>query len=247
MSYFRRLILALCSFTGAIFLYGQKENNLDDLTKEEILQITEKKYGSDDLLINGVKFHAEKIKAKGSPNFDWNESIDTRLFVKGRPYFNVSLKYDLVKDKLILSKVLEDGYKRQLVLNSTFVDSFYLGNHAFINFYNQNEIPHQFEYFEKIYAGKKLFLKKYRKKFITVYNNWYPDGKYSSQQYTYYIHYRGSLAKVNSKKAFLSVYDSYRKEIRKFMRKNKIKYKSATKEELIKLMTFCHAKSIQNN
>ncbi|RLD77537.1 MAG: hypothetical protein DRJ07_14545, partial [Bacteroidetes bacterium] len=138
-------------------------------------------------------------------------------------------------------------YKRQLVLNSTFVDSFYLGNHAFINLYNQNEIPHQFEYFEKIYTGKDLFLKKYRKKFITVYNNWYPDGKYSSQQYTYYIHYRGSLAKVNSKKAFLSFYDSYRKEIRKFMRKNKIKYKNATKEELIKLMTFCHVKSIQNN
>ncbi len=241
MSYLKRLILTTyVSFLGSIILYSQEESYPNNLTREEIIQLTETQYGSDDILVNGIQYLPENIRANENPNFDWDESTGTKLFIKGRSYINVDIKYDITVDQLIFSKMQENYYELKLILNSTFVDSFYLGHNLFIKLTEPVKNSKQSVYFEKIYTVRDLFLKKYKKRFMGIYDLKNPYGKFSVQKSTYYIYHQGNLIKVNSKKEFVNFYNSYRKEIKKFLRRNNIKYLNANNEELSKLMTFCH-------
>ena len=244
----RGVILIVCIFLIKVTsLFAQNENNLSDFTKEVLIQYTEKIYGPDDLLINGVKYQPKNSKVNGNPDFEWDNSKQTKLFIKGQVYLNIDLRYDISLDQLILKKVLANGYERHIILNASLIDSFCLGNFFFINVPEQKDNSVKFAYYEKINAGKDLLLKKYKKIIINIYDDVNPNGKLSSQKYTYYIYNHNGLTKVSSKKAFLNFYRRNRKEIGKFMRENGIVYKNANNEELIKLMNFCHAKSIQNN
>ncbi|RLD64705.1 MAG: hypothetical protein DRI95_10310 [Bacteroidetes bacterium] len=240
-------LVAFILITGLNFLYSQTESVSNKFSKEDIIDLAEKKYGLDDLLINGGKYRPKDIRVNGNLFFEWAESTDTKLFIKGQTYFNTKLKYDINSDRLVLTTVTKDSYEHLIVLNSSLVDSFYLGHHIFINMNQQKENSNQKGYFEKINSGNDILLKKYTKTIISLYDDYNPNGKYSSQKYTYFIYNHKDFVKVSSKKAFLKFYETYRKEIGKFMKQNEIVYKSASNEELIKLMTFCHAKSTQAN
>ena len=247
MQYFRGLLFALgVSFGGLTFIYGQQESNSSDFSKDAINQYAEKRYGLDDLLVNGIRYQPERINVNGSPDFEYDESAGISLFIKGQPFFNVDLKYDITVDQLILIQPLENGYERQVMLQAELVDSFYLGSQLFINLGKPKENSLEHRYFEKVFSGNELFLIKYQKTYIKIYDS-SNKGRYSPQQSTYYIYNQGSLIKVNSKKSFLSFYAGYKKEIREFMRENGIRYRKASNEELKKLMAFCYAKSIQNS
>ena len=66
MSYLKGLILTFyVSFLGSFILYGQEESYPNNLTREEINQLTETKYGSDDILVNGIQYLPENIRANG--------------------------------------------------------------------------------------------------------------------------------------------------------------------------------------
>jgi|WetSurSiteA1Bulk_404760.scaffolds.fasta_scaffold00370_4 hypothetical protein len=241
MWYFRVFLLSIgFFFTILTMAFGQTDSLAADFTREILIAISEEEYGMDDLLVNGIRYQPEKIGSEGSPYFDWNVSAASGLFIKGQLFPDVDLLYDITTDQLILDKNLEHGYKLQVVLDPIAIDSFYLGNHFFINLPVKEKNTAIKGYYEKIYSGRELFLKKYSKDYIKIYDK-SNRGKFSPQRQVCYIYSHGSLFRVNSKMAFLDFYDAKKKEIRAFMKRNKIRYGSATNEELFRLLTFCHA------
>ena len=228
------LFISLATFT---FLFAQNANDLNNFSKEKLVKFTEKKYGLNDLLVRGIKYQQKKPKAKGTPFFVCKKS-ETKVFIKGQSFENVEIKYNIFTDELILT----DKSKRQLILNSTAIDSFSLANRLFINLNKLKQNSDELGYFEKIHSGNVLFLKKYTRTFIKIYSDKDPFGKFSSVNYSYYIFNEENLMKVDSKKEFLTFFNTKKKEVKKYMKKNRIKYKNATNEELSKLMNFCYAK-----
>ncbi|OQX97289.1 MAG: hypothetical protein B6I20_12960 [Bacteroidetes bacterium 4572_117] len=243
MLYQRGFGVVLCVFlAGFTHFFGQNESNLAKLTRETVVDYTEKTLGLDDLLVNGEKYQPPNIKVNKSPNFEWGELKGSKLFIKGELYSNIKLIYDISLDQL----VLDNGRGKYIVLNSSYVDSFYLGYNHFIKLDNQKNEFGKFGYFEKINSKGDLLLKKYNKKIIKIYDSQNPDGRFSSQKYTYYIYNNNKLTEVDSKKAFLRYYGNKRKEIWNFLKKNKIKYRKASNNELVKLMDFCFDTKLLN-
>ena len=244
----RRFLFSLCMYYAtASLLYCQSESCIPIYTVQEVSLIAEEKYGLDDLLFNGVEYFAENVRANGNPDFEWDKSLKTSLFIKGHAYDNTNLHYDIVLDQLILTNVQKNFVEHKILLNSSFVDSFSLGDHLFINLIDTNENSENRGYFEKIFGGKSMFLKKYTKSFVDTYDLRNRHGKFSPQSSTCFIYNQGILIKVNSKKKLLSFYISHKKQIREFLRKNKIRYKKASNSNLLKLMTYCDDISTQIN
>ncbi len=232
-------------FSSTCILEGQSISMPEEYTTVQLLEETERQLGLDDLLVNGKNYRPEKIGANGNPNFEWNESNGARLFIKGQCFDRVDLTYDIASDQLVLNQPLNQDIVRQVLLHPEFIDSFYMGNLLFINPGKTLAGTGASGYFEQVACGKVLFLKKYKKTFIKIYDS-SDKGKYSPQTKTYYLMDEGKLISVNTRRAFLSFYKVYKRNVREFMRHNKIAYRKASNEELKKLMTYCHALSKEN-
>jgi len=244
----REFLFFFCAFISeTTLLYCQNNSRLNTCTQEELRLITEGKFGLDDLLYNGLEYHPENIRASGNSNFEWDNSLNSLLFVKGHAFKNANLIYDINLDQLILTKVQKNYLGPKIILNSTYIDSFYLGNNLFINLLRINKDYKNKGYFEKIFAGNSMFLKKHKKRFVDSYDFHHPYGKFSPQTQYCFLYNNGNLIKVNSKKEFLGYYAIYKKKIRRFLHRNKIKYRKASNQELFKLMIYCEEISNQIN
>lgn len=230
--------------------------------KKEITQYFDSIYGADNLLINGRIFMYPNFRAKGDPFFYGKERKLCDVYINSRKFSNLYANYNIADDKLIISTDINNN-KVSIELNSHLIDSFYISYVLIKQNYNQNAAnfssnisdpfnpskdliikkifinPNKLGFYENIYEGKIQLLKKYIKNFSDKVSQDYPYGTFTNQKTVLYINRDGKIINVANKKKFISTFKMHKKEINKFLRLNKIKYKNANNNELIKLMTYC--------
>ncbi len=103
------------------------------VTVEELYKYSENLYGSDDILVNGRAYLPGHYNAKGNPYFISDSWIASTLFIDGRKYDNQKLLYNIEIEKVIMQTTINEKNKILLLLNTESIDSFYLGQHYFIN------------------------------------------------------------------------------------------------------------------
>jgi hypothetical protein len=140
----------------------------------------------------------------------------------GTLYQDVPLSYDLLHDELITNRYKQNFKIR---LNADKVDGFTLAGHEFIRLSDDSahRIPDGTGYYEMKYRGKSAVIIKRRKKMeekltgieaIVSYN---PDDHF-------FILRNGFYVPVRTKKSVLNVFKDKKKELRKYLRKNKISF-----------------------
>ena len=179
--------------------------------------------------------------AEGHPYFETVDWIIGHVFVRGNKFEGVKLKFDIELDEFIL--YIEDKYQRKnyLVLNHHYVDSVAMGKYLFVNTGILPEIGRDIGYAERVYNSDLIFLVKYTKDFKKQYSESKPYGEYSKQNSDRYIAERGQLTKVTTRSSFLKYFEAYKKELKRYMKKQKINYKKANSGELYNLLNHCHA------
>lgn len=218
--------------------------------KQRIIAYTKQKYGTDDILVNGVLYVPEHYLAEGHPCLLTDEFSSGTVFIKDKKYGNEQLKYDIEKDEFVLRAKTAGNSSKDIVLYSTLVDSIYFLNRRFVNarFIPTDEI--EAGYYEMIYNNKqrKIYL------FIDHYKNFKPDytqntpyGRYYETTSHRYLLLDKQLKKVNRKRNLLRAFASHKRDIRKFIREHDIRYKKATNFELTILMNYCNELSSNNN
>ena len=211
-------------------------DNQDDIS---ILESTEQIYGSDDLLVNGRIYYQQYPLAEGHPYFDTEEWINGSIFIKGRSFLGYEIKYDLEMDEIVLNTRDKRGAFVDIMLNHQVIDSLYFGNRFFINtaqFLTGKPVSN---FFEVVFNGIPVLLVHHKKEFLTEYNERYPHGRYRDPPQRLFLYTGNDLVDISKKKAFLNYYEPYKKEIKKFMKRNRIIYKKADNQELFRLMEFC--------
>jgi hypothetical protein len=232
---FHYLILILL-FTP-LMLMAQEEHNTH---LQGFKDAVNTRYGTDDILVNGPLYLPEHNKADGHPCFLVNDYIDGTIFIKDKIYNDVKIKYDIELDKLILHEELTRGASVSIILNTVYIDSFHIADYRFVSshiVFRKDTLP---GYYELVYHDEMFFLIKHFKEFRGDYNEKTPFGRYTSDNSKYYVYMNKALVAVNSKKAFLSLFPEKKTEIKKFLKSKGIKYKKAGKEDLYKLMRYCH-------
>ena len=230
------IIIVLFSYLS---VFAQEQNNDIIKSLDKIIEFTEFVYGSDDILLNGQHYTLKNKDAKGHPFFGDGKWSKETLIVKGKVFVDVELIYDVEADKLILNAKYNENTFIKIELSDEVIDSFNIQSHHFINSRQFLSDPGELIYFEQIYNGDFFFLIKHKKILNNAYYDTPPFGRFSDMQSVYYIYEDGKMKRLISKRSFLEYFKENKKEIRKYMRKNKIRYKKASLEELRALVKYC--------
>ncbi len=206
----------------------------------ELLLYADQKYGTNDFLVNGWKYFPDHFNAKGNPYFNQLNWTDGEITTAGSETFDkLELQYNIQMDEVVLKQTLNDGSTAFVMLNKDFIDAFTIGEHQFVKV--QKVIPESDlqGFVEIIYAGEIQFFTKHQKSFVRNFSADTPYGSISKQNSTNYLLLEGVLIKVQTKKALLNIFPEHKKEIRKFMKVNKIRYKKAAAPQLRDLIQLC--------
>jgi hypothetical protein len=195
-------------------------------------------YGTDPVLVNGTVYLENLGEIKGNPYFLSGEWIAGDIFVRERRYENQKMKYNIETDELILNTGHNDSLFTTIKLNRALVDSFNMGEHHFTHsrrFFPGDSLN---RYFETIEGSGFTFLQTHLKELNKKYSAFAPGGNYSEPESQRFIFKNGKLFKINNKKEFYSFFDKEKKDIRKFLRTNQIKYRKANTRELKLLISY---------
>ncbi len=236
MNKFKILLLILilkCIHVSAQEAYKSLSNELISIIDSSL-----EYYGLDDQIINGFVYPVPDSRIKGNPyKIDqWREAC---LFINKTKYVNRYIKYDITRDDIILKAKVDNGVERLIEMNKFQVDSFFVDNSLFINSRHLLDNPTNL-FLEQVFQGKISLYKHYSKVFIREYSELAPYGRYSDLRTNIFLFDGDQLIKVNKKTSFLRFFEiEQQKEIKSFIRKNKIKLKNASNKEIISLMEFC--------
>ena len=222
-------------FLPKIFLCQNESNVLPNDTQE----INTLLYGTSDELINGMHYLPAHPLAKGSPYYDDRSKINGTIYIKGNSYPKQVIGYNIVDEKVILSAFQKNGAQFEIELNEAIIDSMLIGNTFFVN--STVKIIPGFDkgFIEIIYKNGFLFVEKHRKTFVSQYSSSSPNGFYTNDQSEKYIIFDTVPIKIASKKSILKEFEVHQKEIKKYMKSVKFKFKKATSQQWFELLYFC--------
>ena len=230
----------VCLFTLINIGANSQDTNVQSSeTLKALSEYTEKLYGTDDILVNGKSYIPDHFNAKGSPYFFSDKLTNSTLIIDGEKYGNQEILYNINIEKLILKTTINNSEEVLLILNTEFIDAFDLEKHHFINgknYSSENKFP---GFVEQVYEGSFQVLIRHQKSFVSQYTANNPNGFYSGTKSMNYIFDNEQLKKLPTKKTLLDYFPDHKKGIKKFMRKNKIKYKQANTIQLNKLFAYC--------
>jgi len=188
--------------------------------------------------LNGKEYIPPQFSfSEGSPYFLASEARNGTLVYDHVSYDGVQLLYDELQDNLIFV----DESHRIMLLNDK-VERFSILGNQFVNIEQQEPIKgdHPNGYFKILYEGNSMMLKKEEKK-IRELNSFSADEKVRviDTRSVYYLRKGNDYFKIDGKKSFFEVWGNYQKEIREFIKYNKLKFKKEVDMDYARITAFC--------
>lgn len=232
------ILLVLCLILMTAEAQEVREGSVESVS--ELITLTNQHYGADDLLYNGRKYNPLHANAKGHPYFNQDKWSEGQIFILGRIFDGQKIKYDIEIDRFIFFAELSGGISTEIVLNYAFTDSVKMEGRTFVKA-GALPIPDSiFTYCEPVFSGDISMVATYYKEFSADYQNRTSGGIYSEQKKRLFVVDGQKISKVSTKKSFLGYFNRYKKDLRKFMNRNRIRYSKATKDELNRVMKYCN-------
>lgn len=215
-------------------LYSQRHST------KSLMEYLNKIYGNNAILNNGPIYYNLEPKAKGN-QFLTTNYIKGNLYINNSLFNNLNLKYNIHQDNLMIKVDIDSNITQQVTLSSAYIDSFNLSSLQFIHSrymnFNDSVSP---GYYAKLFSGKVQLLKRVYKEFINVHNEIYPYGYYTDIKTKYYILFNNELHHIDKKKDLYHIFRSDKIVIKKYIKKNKIKFRKLTDVELIGTIKYCN-------
>lgn len=209
--------------------------------QQELLQVRERfdrAYGSDYNLLNGRQYTLF-YSSISDPFLNGEQARPGRLVLNGAAYEGVPINYDLYQQAVILQFISHTGEIRYLVLNRDAVDEFALDGKMFSKASLSGEAE---QYVQVIEKGSRRFIISWRKDMnYGAFVNRTPYTYNKALKRIYLENQGGAPYPVRSRSSFLVPFsEDHRAEIRHYLRKERIRFKSATDRQLEKLLEYCN-------
>src|SRR6056297_571406 len=227
-----------------LFLNVSGFTQKEDVLIERLIDSFETIYGTNDLLVDGLVYRSPDSRIQNHPYLYDDSWKLADIYVAHKKFENTSVKYDIVKNDIVLKVKLTEGGNKLVRINKLKVDSFRINKHLFVKLDPFPEKEGTIGYYEQIFSNQEIrFVRKFEKSFKSVYNSITPNGKYSDLNEVRYLIKRNKVKNVTKRRSFLNYFPkSFKKDIRKYLRKNSIRYSKATYQELVQLSDFCFKK-----
>ena len=192
--------------------------------------------GPDYNLLNGRQFDLP-YSGISHPYLNADRYRPGCLLLNGEAYDSVTINYDIVDQQVILQSPDNSDQIIKVVLNRELIDQFKIDGLTF----RLMSLPETgSSFFQVVSSGDISCYLLWKKKLIrsTVSGN--TSYNYSKQSREIYLQREDQLFHVKDKPSFTGIFDeAFQKEIKGFIRREKIRFRNASDEQLGHLMNFC--------
>ena len=186
-------------------------------------------------LYNGVEHVGYSPRIKGHAYFQEADLQKGSIVYDGLVYTDVPMWYDMLKEQVIIQHF--NKFTR-IGLVSDKVTSFTLLNHHFIRLTIDSTLglPIRTGFYDVLYKGSSTVLVKRVKTIYEIVKDEL-EREFTQQNY-YYIQKDSTYYRVKSYKGLLTIFKDHSKEIKQYLRKNKIRYRKNTENAIIKAAAY---------
>ncbi|MBK5277854.1 MAG: hypothetical protein JJE09_03215 [Bacteroidia bacterium] len=185
-------------------------------------------------LYNGKEYIAFKknMPQVGTPFFQSEDWTEGKVFYDGELYENVSIRFDLLQEKLMV----EHKGIGEIELISEKIKYFEIAGHTFVKFQN-NGIAKSLSagFYDLIYNGTSKVLVRRLKVGEEKIETQVSIILTFKEKNTIGILKNGVYHVVNNKSSVLKIFEDQKSDLKKFISKNKIRYRSNREEAIVKI------------
>ncbi len=190
-------------------------------------------------ILYGLVYEPENSTAFGHPFFLEEDIQKATLWFNGDKIEDVFVKYDLYNQTLVLSQNLKINKYNFIILNSRSIDKFEIidknnNTFKFIPSSAHPGLPSEIVFYEVVYSNRIKYLIG-RKKVIELIND--NKSRYLQEQRNYFI-INSELYEANNRREIYNLFGNYKKEIKRYVKKNKIRVKRNSVKEITQLIIF---------
>ena len=192
--------------------------------------------GPDYNLLNGRQYDLLN-SGKSHPYFNTDRYRPGSLLLNGEAYDSVTINYDIFDQQLTLQYPGNSGQDLKVVLNREMIDHFQIDGLTFrlMSFPETGS-----SFFQFVSSGDISCFLRWEKRLNRSTYSGNTSYKYSKQSREIYLQREGQLYVVRSRSSFTGIFEeAYQKEIKGFLRREKIRFRNASDEKLGDLMNFC--------
>lgn len=226
-------------FIASNYIYSFSQNTNSDC--QNIIQFAEEQYGVNDVLVNGKLYFPLHKDVEGHPYYPKNEFILGKIYINSQVFVDIPVKYDIEQQKMIIKVNDKNKSIKLIVLNSKRIDSINIDGRIFLPSEKISDFLPQKRYFERIWNKGFQFVIYHHISFDPKKNrrNITPGGFFAIYSDKIIIA-NDKIINVKSKRSFLILFKSNKKEILIYMKLNNLKYRKADNSQLKQLMKFCY-------
>jgi len=206
---------------------------------ENALNIYDKAIGRNSMIYTGPEYHYIHTGIEGHPYFMDNYWGSGTVSYEGQCFENIEIKYDIIRDLLLVKHLGKDGYLLPLELYSPKVEEFNLLGHHFL--YIKEDILSDFNsgFYDLLHDGDPVkVLAKRIKKETKGQNSISKIEKKYAQKDKYYLKYKSYYYSVKGRKSYLKVLSDRKSELKTFLRDNKFRFRNEYEKQLLEVVKY---------
>ena len=175
-------------------------------------------------------------KIFGFPYYFSDGLLPGSIYYNGQFYDNVMMRFDLLNEKVV---IIDPYFNVPIELHNEKIDSFFIDQHEFIQMTPRNDDAlHTNRFFyERLYNGKEILWSIHEKKLMLSAKAEEQSANYV-QYDQYYLQKDSVFFGFDGKKKLLSLLSDKKSELKKFIRKNKLKFKTGSEKSFIKIIQY---------
>jgi len=184
-------------------------------------------------LYNGIEHLGYAFKIKGHAYFQQKELQTGSVVYDELEFVNVQMLYDLLKDQVVIQHF--NGFTK-IGLVQDKVTAFTLNGHHFIRLDSLVGVPIITGYYDELYSGRLKVLAK-RGKYIEETIKDELEREFI-QKDLFFIQKEGTYYAIKNYKGLLAILQDRSKEVKQYLRKNKIKYRKGPEYAIVKATAY---------
>ncbi len=185
------------------------------------------------LLFNGSEYGRIGHNSFGSPFFESDSLMNGSILFMDNWYEDVNFQYDLMLDKLVMY-----DYKKSysVLLASEQIKEFIINGHHFYHLQNNASLS-KAGFYENLVDGKNKLWAKREKKVVLSANAEDRTSRFT-QYNSFFIQKNKLFYAVDDESSLLKTMEDKRDELKKYFRKNKIKFRKQFESSAVKAVAY---------
>lgn len=195
-------------------------------------------YGPDQNLVSGVRYYNLHARYDGHKYFEEDRFTPGKLFLHRGTYPDVNLKYDLYEQQVILQVNVGNRSYNEIIVTDSRLEGFEMNGKTFRKEYFPDKDT---LIFQVIGTDPPYCLIHWSKEVIP--NSTGPQSVYefSKMKRKTFVRTDSALIPYRGSSSFAKAFPDHRSQVKSYLRKNKIRIRKASDQELEGLLDYCRS------